>query len=52
MNNIQFLSGNKGKVKMALPFHQVEATQDALSYYLTNENFVRKPLIVLNNCSS
>jgi hypothetical protein len=42
-----FFSGNKRKLKIALPFHQVEgiATQDGLHYYLTNENFVRKPII-------
>lgn len=46
-NNSNFFSGNKRKIKIALPFHQVEAiaTRDGLHYYLTNENFVRKPII-------
>jgi hypothetical protein len=46
-NNSSFFSGNKRKIKIALPFHQVEgiATQDGLHYYLTNENFVIKPII-------
>jgi hypothetical protein len=46
-NNSNFFSGNKRKIKIALPFHQVEGitTQDGLHFYLTNENFVRKPII-------
>lgn len=42
-----FFSGNKRKIKLALPFHQVEgiATNNGLQYYLTNENFQRKPFI-------
>jgi hypothetical protein len=45
--NSSFFSGNKRKIKIALPFHQVEsiATQNGRNYYLTNENFVRKPII-------
>lgn len=41
-----FFSGNKRKIKIKLPFHQMEgiSTQDGLQYYLTNENFNRKPL--------
>lgn len=40
-------SGNKRKIKLALPFHQVEgiASKDGLRYYLSNENFQRKPFI-------
>lgn len=42
-----FFSGNKRKVKIALPFHQIEgiATPDGIHFYLTNENFVRKPIV-------
>ncbi|NRT15727.1 hypothetical protein HNP99_002084 [Flavobacterium sp. 28A] len=42
-----FFSGNKRKIKLKLPFHQVEgiASQDGLHYYLTNEKFTRKPFI-------
>jgi hypothetical protein len=44
-----FFSGNKRKIKIALPFHQIEGitTQNGLQYYLTNENFIRKPFIVV-----
>lgn len=46
-NNSGFFSGNKRKINIALPFHQMEgiSTQDGLHYYLTNENFARKPII-------
>ncbi|WP_367768363.1 T9SS C-terminal target domain-containing protein [Flavobacterium sp. WC2421] len=42
-----FFNGNKRKIKLQLPFHQVEgiATADGLHYYLTNENFTRKPFV-------
>lgn len=42
-----FFSGNKRKIKLKLPFHQVEgiATNDGLHYYITNESFHRKPFI-------
>jgi hypothetical protein len=42
-----FFSGNKRKIQLKLPFHQIEgiATRDGLHYYLTNENFQRKPFI-------
>ena len=42
-----FFSGNKRKIKLALPFHQIEGitTNNGLQYYLTNEKFERKPLI-------
>tara|TARA_R110000868_G_scaffold29106_6_gene108470 strand:- start:12933 stop:13922 length:990 start_codon:yes stop_codon:yes gene_type:complete len=42
-----FFSGNKRKIKLQLPFHQIEgiATRDGLHYYLTNEKFSRKPFI-------
>jgi len=45
--NYDFLSGNKRKLKLKLRFHQIEgiSTQDGLRYYLSNENFKRKPFI-------
>jgi hypothetical protein len=46
-NNSGFFSGNKRKINIALPFHQMEgiSTQDGLHYYLTNENFAKRPII-------
>ncbi|RKS13702.1 T9SS C-terminal target domain-containing protein [Flavobacterium sp. 120] len=46
-NDSGFFFGNKRKINIALPFYQMEgiSTQDGLHYYLTNENFVRKPII-------
>lgn len=46
-NKSGFFTANKRKIRIALPFHQIEGitTQDGLKYYLTNENFVRKPII-------
>lgn len=42
-----FFAGNKRRIKLRLPFHQIEgiATEDGLHYYLTNENFSRKPFL-------
>ena len=42
-----FLSGNKRRINVKLPFHQIEgiATKDGLHYYLTNESLVRKPIL-------
>lgn len=42
-----FFSGNKRKIKLKIPFHQIEgiATSDGLHYYLSNENFSRKTII-------
>ena len=42
-----FFSGNKRKIKLGLPFHQIEgiATENGLQYYLTNEQFKLKPFI-------
>ncbi|AWG21763.1 hypothetical protein FFWV33_09520 [Flavobacterium faecale] len=41
-----FFSGNKRKIKVKLPFHQIEgvATPNGLDYYISNEKTVRKPL--------
>ncbi|WP_243699497.1 T9SS C-terminal target domain-containing protein [Flavobacterium caseinilyticum] len=46
-NESGFFSGNKRKIKIALPFHQMEgiSTLDGLHYFLTNENFARKRII-------
>lgn len=45
--NADFFSGNKRKIKLAMPFYQIEgiATENGLHFYLTNENFQRKPFI-------
>lgn len=47
--NQDFLSGNKRRIDLKLPFHQTEgiATKDGLHYFITNESLVRKP--ILNN---
>ncbi|MBN2274489.1 MAG: T9SS type A sorting domain-containing protein [Bacteroidales bacterium] len=39
----QFFGGNKRKISVDLPFHQVEgiATQDGLNYTISNEEFVQ-----------
>ena len=46
-NESGFFSGNKRKIKIALPFHQMEgiSTLDGLHYFLSNENFSRKRII-------
>lgn len=43
-----FLRGNKRKVQLSLPFHQVEAiaASDPLVYYITNEKFSQAGLTV------
>lgn len=45
--NHDFSSGNKRKIKLKLPFHQIEgiATQDGKLFYLSNEAIIRKPFI-------
>jgi hypothetical protein len=49
-NDSGFFSGNKRKINIALPFYQMEGitTQDGLHYYLTNENFSRRPIITIS----
>ncbi|RDI57606.1 T9SS C-terminal target domain-containing protein [Flavobacterium glaciei] len=49
-NGSDFFSGNKRKIKIALPLHQMEGitTQDGLHYYLTNENFSRRPIVTIS----
>jgi len=46
-NNYNFSTANKRKIKLRLPFHQVEGitTQDGKRFYITNESFIRKPII-------
>jgi hypothetical protein len=44
-NNSNFFSGNKRKIKIApVSSSGGYRYQDGLHYYLTNENFVRKPI--------
>jgi hypothetical protein len=45
--NNDFSTGNKRKIKIGLPFHQIEgiATEDGLLFYLTNEATVKKPFV-------
>jgi hypothetical protein len=45
--NNDFSTGNQRKIKLSLPFHQVEgiATFDGKLFYLTNESFIRKPFL-------
>jgi hypothetical protein len=42
-----FFSGNKRKLFISLPFHQVEGitTSDGLKYYVSNEAYVMEPFI-------
>lgn len=45
--NNDFSTGNKRKIKLKLPFHQIEgiaAFKDSL-FYITNESFVKKPIV-------
>lgn len=46
LKDFNFSVANKRKIKLALPFHQIEgiATFDGKSFYLTNESFVKKPI--------
>lgn len=45
--NNNFGTGNKRKIKVKLPFHQIEAitTEDGKLFYLTNEATVKKPFV-------
>ncbi|CAN1571503.1 hypothetical protein MCETHM1_03251 [Flavobacteriaceae bacterium] len=45
--NNDFSAGNKRKIKIKLPFHQVEgiATEDGKIFYLTKEATVKKPFV-------
>ncbi len=48
-HNFDFFSGNKRKISISLPFHQVEgiATSDGLKYYISNEYFSFPPAILV-----
>ncbi len=45
--NNDFSVGNKRKIKLSLPFHQIEAIEsiDGKLFYLTNESLIKKPII-------
>ncbi|WP_281232253.1 T9SS C-terminal target domain-containing protein [Flavobacterium gelatinilyticum] len=45
--NFDFSSGNKRRINLKLPFHQIEGitTKDGLHYFITNESLVRKPVL-------
>ncbi|NDP27121.1 MAG: T9SS C-terminal target domain-containing protein [Flavobacterium sp.] len=45
--NNDFSTGNKRKIKILLPFHQIEGitTEDGKLFYLTNESLVRPPFL-------
>ncbi len=45
--NNAFSTGNQRKIRLSLPFHQIEgiATFDGNLFYLTNESFIRKPFV-------
>lgn len=44
--NHDFSTANQRRIKLAMPFHQIEgiATLDGKQFYLTNESFIRKPI--------
>ncbi len=46
-NDNMFVSGNKRKIGISLPFHQTEgiATTDGKKYFISNESFVNPPFI-------
>lgn len=45
--NLDFPTANQRRIKLAMPFHQIEgiATFDGKLFYLTNESFIRKPFV-------
>lgn len=47
LKKFDFSKANKRKIKVKLPFHQIEGitTTDGIYYNLTNESFARKPFI-------
>lgn len=46
---IDFFGGNKRKISVELPYHQVEAitTTDGLKYFITNENFTQPEIVTV-----
>lgn len=45
--NYDFSTGNQRKIKLSLPFHQIEGitTKDGKIFYLTNEAMIKKPFV-------
>jgi hypothetical protein len=45
--NHDFSTANKRRIKLSMPFHQIEgiATLDGLLFYVTNESFIIKPIV-------
>jgi hypothetical protein len=45
--NTNFSLGNQRKIKLKLPFHQIEgiATEDGSLFYITNESIIKKPIV-------
>lgn len=45
--NNDFSTGNKRKIKLKLPFHQIEgiATEDGSTFYTSNESTIKKPIV-------
>lgn len=48
--NNDFSSANKRKIRLSLPFHQIEGIEslDGKLFYLTNESFIRKPFLKIS----
>lgn len=47
--NHDFSTGNQRRIKLSMPFHQAEgiASFDGKVFYLTNESFIRKPIVIV-----
>ena len=45
--NTDFSKGNKRKIKLNLPFHQIEGitTTDGTVFYISNESTIKKPIV-------
>jgi hypothetical protein len=45
--NNDFSTGNQRKIKLKLPFHQIEgiATEDGSLFYITNESIIKQPIV-------
>lgn len=48
--NNDFLAGNKRKIKLSLPFYQIEGIEslDGKLFYLTNESLIKRPIIKIS----
>ncbi|MBP6456226.1 MAG: T9SS type A sorting domain-containing protein [Chitinophagaceae bacterium] len=53
-NNYSFFDGNKRKIELNLPFHQVEsiATIDGFKYFITNESFSQSSITTISKLHS